>query len=554
MAGKIVDRLPHSCGASRALNVFENEDGTYSGYCFSCKTTVKNPYEDKEKGYKPETTGSSSSSKRTPEQIKKELITIQEKFPVRALADRKISLEVCEHLGIKVGVSQENGYDITSHFYPYYKDGELQGYKARVVEDKNFFGMGNTSDVEPFGYSQAMKYSLSNSKVFVVEGELEVASIIECFMEHGTKPPSVISIPNGAGSVGKISKYIDNLKRSFKNIVLVMDNDDAGNQAVQDFIKLCPEVLVAKLPLKDPNDMLVAGRSAELFKAIQWDALPQPTGKTVMSGDKWEEAEEQAERGLDYPWPTMTKFTRGIRRGEVYYFGGGVKLGKSCIVNELAVHLLKVHDLPIFLIKPEEAIKKTLKKLAGVQANTVFDDPDIPFDKEKWDKAKAEIGNRVALFDTYAELDWESVKKDIRYNVTVLGCKDVFLDPLTCLTVGKTASETNEELIKIAAQFASLAKELDFTGYVFCHLNNPSSGVEHNRGGKVLSSQFAGSRAMARFCHLMVGLQGDKNPELDEDTRNTRQLVILEARDYDTGIVNLFYNKETGRLLEPQQH
>lgn len=552
MAGKIVDRLPHSCGASRALNVFENEDGTYSGYCFSCKTTVKNPYEDKEKGYKPETTG--SNSKRTPEQIKKELDTITNKFPVKELKDRCISKETCEYLGIKVGVSQENGYDITSHFYPYTVKGSIVGYQVRIVEGKKFFGMGQTTNVEPFGWEQCMRNSPNNAKVFCVEGPIDLATIHEVFKLHGDRIPCVISLPNGAGSVGKIKEYIEILRQQFRDIVLVPDQDEAGSVAVEDFLKLCPEAKIAKLELKDPNDMLKAGRAQELYKAVMWDAVPRPTGKTVMSGDKWEEAEEQAERGLDYPWPTMTKFTRGIRRGEVYYFGGGVKLGKSCIVNELAVHLLKVHDLPIFLIKPEEAIKKTLKKLAGVQANTVFDDPDIPFDKEKWDKAKAEIGNRVALFDTYAELDWESVKKDIRYNVTVLGCKDVFLDPLTCLTVGKTASETNEELIKIAAQFASLAKELDFTGYVFCHLNNPSSGVEHNRGGKVLSSQFAGSRAMARFCHLMVGLQGDKNPELDEDTRNTRQLVILEARDYDTGIVNLFYNKETGRLLEPQQH
>jgi hypothetical protein len=550
MAGKIVDRLPHSCGASRALNVFENEDGSYSGFCFSCKTRVSNPYSDKEEGYVPKPVQT-----RTPEQVKKELEAVRTKFPTRELKDRAISKEVCEYLGIKVGVSQENGHDITSHFYPYWKDGNLEGYKVRLVEDKKFFGMGNTRDVEPFGYDLAMKHATKNSKVFVVEGELEVASVIECFKEHGNHVPSVISIPNGAGSVGKIAKYIDNLKRSFKHIVLVMDNDDAGNGAVEDFLKLCPEVLIAKLPLKDPNDMMKAGRSAELFKAIMWDAKPPTTGKSVRSSDRWEEAEYVPEFGIEWTWPTVTKATRGVRRGEVYYFGGGVKIGKSVLVNELAVNILKRTDTNIFMVKPEEPIGGTLKRLAGTASNAVFYDPAVPFDRDKFEEGKKVVGDRVILYDTYQDVKWEDVKNEIRYNVMVLGCKDVFLDPLTCFTVGMEASKANEELVKIASQFAALAKELDFTGYCFCHLNNPSTGKEHNRGGAVLSSQFAGSRAMARFCHLMLGLQGNKDPELPEEERNMRQLVFLEDRNFGESIkVDLFFNKETGRLLEPDQH
>ncbi len=39
-----IDKLPHSCGSSDALQTFEAEDGTYNGYCYACSTYVADPY------------------------------------------------------------------------------------------------------------------------------------------------------------------------------------------------------------------------------------------------------------------------------------------------------------------------------------------------------------------------------------------------------------------------------------------------------------------------------------------------------------------------------
>jgi twinkle protein len=53
----------------------------------------------------------------------------------------------------------------------------------------------------------------------------------------------------------------------------------------------------------------------------------------------------------------------------------------------------------------------------------------------------------------------------------------------------------------------------------------------------------------------MIGIEGNKDPELSDEERNTRKLVILEDRNFgESAIIPLFYNKNTGRLLEPQQH
>ena len=46
MGGICLDKISHSCGTRKGLQVFEREDGTVDGYCFSCKTYVRHPYGD----------------------------------------------------------------------------------------------------------------------------------------------------------------------------------------------------------------------------------------------------------------------------------------------------------------------------------------------------------------------------------------------------------------------------------------------------------------------------------------------------------------------------
>lgn len=157
------------------------------------------------------------------------------------------------------------------------------------------------------------------------------------------------------------------------------------------------------------------------------------------------------------------------------------------------------------------------------------------------------------MYGEYSKVEWSQLKKEIRYVVTAEGIRDIIIDPITCLTVGMGSGEANERLVEIAADLAAMAKELQFTYYVFCHLNAPQSGPPHERGGHVLSTQFAGSRAMMRACYYMIGLEGNKDPE-QPNLKNVRHLVLLEDRNFgETGRIPLIYNGNTGRLLEGHQ-
>ncbi|UVN13495.1 hypothetical protein FBPa8_0031 [Pseudomonas phage vB_PaeP_FBPa8] len=168
------------------------------------------------------------------------------------------------------------------------------------------------------------------------------------------------------------------------------------------------------------------------------------------------------------------------------------------------------------------------------------------------------------------DLGWETLKADI-YAAAAWGAKVVFIDPITNLTNGMAAADANVKLQEIAQEISAMALDLNIVVFLFAHLKAPEGNLSldqrqkkykdgkfyglgncpHELGGDVVSSQFAGSRAMMRSCNLMLGLEGNKDPELPEHVRNLRNLRLLEDREFGgTGNYPLFWNKETTMFEE----
>ena len=108
-----------------------------------------------------------------------------------------------------------------------------------------------------------------------------------------------------------------------------------------------------------------------------------------------------------------------------------------------------------------------------------------------------------------------------------------------------------ETVFAIAQELSAMAHDLDIAIFIFCHLKAPTAGVPHERGGKVESVQFSGSRAMMRSCNYMIGIEGDKNPDAPEELRNIRTLVVLEDREFGAvGRIRLYWDKHTSLFNE----
>lgn len=544
---KCVEKIKHSCG-SYALQVFQEDNGSYNGFCFSCGKFEPHPYSDKPPDYKPQSFVKSS------EQIQAELEEIQ-LYQTVDLPQRKLKKEYLAYFGVKIGVSEQDGVTPISHYYPYEKNGELVAYKCRIIEGKKMWAVGSTKGADLFGWKQAT--NAGGKKLFITEGELDAVALFQIMKEHnkGTQyadlNPAIVSLSNGAGGASKqLSNCLPEIRKHFKEVVLVFDMDEPGRQAVESILKVIPDALVATLPEKDANQCLIEGRSKACYNACQFNAQKPKNTRLVSGNDLHEKAKQPPTFGVSWPWRHITEATRGIRVGETIYIGAGQKQGKSEVVNTLTAHFIKEHGWKVFLVKPEESNNKTYKLVAGKLAGKFFHDPNKEFDADAYDKAGEVLKDHLYMLNLYQHVGWETLKADIR-QAAAEGCKAIIIDPITNLTNGMDAAAANVKLQEIAQELSSMALDLQVVIFIFCHLRNPDSGPPHERGGEVLSSQFAGSRAMARSCNLMLGLEGNRDPGLSREERNLRTLVLLEDREFgETGRYQLYWDQATGLFNE----
>ncbi len=543
-----LEKLSHSCGTSDALQVFIDDTDHVQGYCFACDTYVPHPYGEDQSPPK------RKAQVRTPEQVQQELETIASLKTV-SLPDRKLSQKALEYFGVKIGLSEQDGTTPVFHYYPIFAHSKLVGYKTRLIAGKKFWHVGETKNADLFGWKQALASGAKT--LYITEGECDAVALYQALKEknrgsdYSSYDPAVVSISKGSGTVRKefIHAY-PLIRKTFKEVVLVFDQDKAGQAAVHEAMQIIPHARSAQLPAKDANECLMLGYEIALCHAVLFKATTPKNTRLVWGREFIAAGRTQSETGLSWPWPMLTRLTRGIRKGETIYLGSGVKMGKTTMVSTLAAHYITEHNLNVFCVQPEEANVKTWKLIVGKVAKRVFTDPNIPFDYDAYDKAAPFVGEKLLMLNIYQELTWNDLRVDI-LDAIDKDCEAIFIDPITNLTAGIEAAKANIILQELAVQVSILAKDLNITVFLFCHLKAPESGPPHERGGKIFSNQFAGSRAMMRSCNLMLGLEGNKDPDLDEEERNLRRLVILEDREFGaTGYVPLFYNTLTGLYHE----
>jgi len=458
-----------------------------------------------------------------------------------ALKKRRLSEETCRFWGYQRVRKDGKVLQVAN----YYGQNRVPIAQKVRYPDKSFTFLGDAKEVGLYGQ---WLWRDGGKMIVLTEGELDAITVSH--LQNNKWP--VCSVSNGAqGAAKSIKKSLDWLSK-FDKVVFMFDQDEPGKAAVEECVQLLPpgKAFVASLPLKDASEMHQAGRGSEVIDAI-WGAKEWRPDAIVSVSDVWDEAVALPERGIEWPWPTLTELTYGIHRKCSYYLGAGVGIGKTDWAKELQSHLVNKKGLKVGVFMLEESVGKTLKGIAGKFVGKQFHRPDGSFTQEELEKSMKSLEGKVFLYNHYGVKDWDSIKAAIRFMVISLDIKDIFLDNLTALVSHLSASEANDEINRIAGEIAGLVHELDFTLYGFSHLNSPRTGEPHERGGKVHENQFTGSRGLMRYGNYLFGLQRSKDPELSEIERNTTTFVLLKDREYgNSGSFKIYYDKETGTYLE----
>jgi len=294
-----------ACGSSDANSLYS--DGHM--FCFSC---LKHTPADGE--YTPSATPTKTDSS---------LLS----GDYMELRSRKLTEQTCRKFGYFV-TKDNRGEPIQVANYKDAK-GKTTGQKIRT-KDKQFPTLGKITGL--FG----MHLWSAGKKLVITEGEIDCMSVSQ-IQQHkfGT-----ISVRNGsAGAKKNLLENIDYLN-NFKEIILMFDQDDAGQKAAIECAEVLPigKVKIAVLPHKDANECLVKGEAGAIINAIHQAADYRPDGIVQMSDMRETVATPDAESPMKYPYPRVNNMLKGIRQGIVTIVAGS-GTGKSTLIREIAYNL-----------------------------------------------------------------------------------------------------------------------------------------------------------------------------------------------------------------------
>ena len=155
------------------------------------------------------------------------------------------------------------------------------------------------------------------------------------------------------------------------------------------------------------------------------------------------------------------------------------------------------------------------------------------------------VANNIVIYDhiTYGS-DINNICDNIPYMVRSCNCELIIFDNLSYSATGLGSNERkgiDEAMVKLKDSTV----KYEYTLLNVCHLKR-DDGFEQ----EITAEAIRGSQGVEMYSDYIIGLDRNKSAE-DLTERNTLSIHILKDRmsGNDTGkIVNLFYNKETGRL------
>ena len=523
------------CGSSDG---FAYKDKDEWGHCFVCgknfKLDINEPTKATKKMSKKDKAGTL------------DLETIAG-YDTRGFEERLIRRNIAEHFGVKVAYDENK--TIVAHFYPYSKKGVVVGYKERRLPKAfSIHGDAKGKGLELFGQNVAQ----GSKTLIITEGELDAMAVSQAQYDKYQKFFPVVSIP----SASQISCILDNREfvRKFESVILMFDNDDAGQKALNEAAKIVgfDKVKIAKLPEKDASDVLVKHGSETLMRCI-FDAQAYSPAGVVKGEEIWKQYLERANTPV-LPYPEciggLNERIKGMRAGEIVLFTSGTGSGKSTVIKEIVLHIKATTQDNIGLISLEESVGDTAEKFIGMQLKKSLEDEVVPVEETR--KAYEDVfgDERVVLLDHQGSVSDDSLLDKIEH-LALTGCKYLVLDHITiAVSEGADGKTGNEAVDYVMSSLLKIVKKYNIWLGVISHLRKTDSRSKPFEQGHMPSmDDIKGSGSIKQISFDIIGFCRDMTAD-DERVRNTIKFMVLKCRkNGNTGNAgSAYYDSKTTRL------
>lgn len=504
---------------------------------------------------------------------KKETLEDVSSYPILEIKDRKLTLETCEAIGIRTALSESDGKTPIAHYFPYYdQQGELCGYKKRDLtkekdEKWHFTAIGKVGvDCKLFGQHVAETVRRKKVTLYVVEGEYDLASAYQAMVENvrDTKfeglLPFIVSLQCGTANAVEGVMSNEDFVASFDSIALGLDNDFAteadkrkgikrGKEATEDLaaVLMSGNLTLIEYPkgYKDPSDMVVAGKSEELAKLIQFGRVDFVAEKVVpASSISKEEFKRKLVVGkMTGTFPKLDSKLNGFRNRELTVVTAPSNVGKSTVTAIIAYRFIEQGERT-GLIYLEENTQKTLKRIVaqrlGVPVKKFYAD-SLGCGKSEAEVDAAyewatESGN-IFMVDHFGSLPIDSLMRKVRYLVHVKRCTKIVLDHISLCISGNKTTDERKDLDMVMTELASFCAANDVHIIVVSHINRTADSFIAPKGAedkpfwvRVRKETLRGSSSLEGLAWNLIGIEPQVMPDR---TRGNVRLVVLKNREWD---------------------
>ena len=511
------------CGSSDANSLYS--DG--HTYCFACQHRTP--------------PGHTSVNRKEGGRLPSEKFIEGQTFgPISA---RKLVADTCTKWSYGIGTYNRQPAQIAN----YYRDNRLVYQKIRLA-NKEFTSLG---DIKQAGFYGQHLWARGGKKLVVTEGEIDALSVSQ--MQSHKWP--VVSIPNGADGALKVFKRELEYLESFEEVILMFDQDAPGIDAAKE----CASILspgkakIARLPLKDANEMLKAGRGSEIINAI-WNAEPYRPDGIVSGKETWDAyTKRKSTPCVPYPWAGFNSRLKGIRQGEMITVTAGTGIGKSTLCRELAHYLATECHERVGYVALEESVGKSVEAFLSIEMNTPLHlraCEDEARERVAWEKLFGG-DEMIYLYDHWGSMSIDALKSRLRYLAEGCGCKYIFLDHNSIVVSGIADGDERRMLDNIATQLRAFVENTQIALFIVVHLKRPGDkGKSHEEGGRVHLSDLRGSGAIAQLSDTVIALERDQQAEDEQGVSVPRVLKNRFSGDVGRCSPPLRYDPETGRMQE----
>lgn len=448
--------------------------------------------------------------------------------------------------------------------FNYFRDDELVNIKYRDA-NKNF---KLTAGAELIFYNlDCIKYS---ETVIIVEGEMDALSYFECGIHN------VVSVPNGSTLKNVNLEYLDNCIDYFENktkIILALDNDEAGKNTTKEMIRrfgshrcyLVDYLKYFKVKesgkenehCKDANEVLVNHGKDALIKTIEEakevplqgvynidNSIPEiidlwssgmPKGKNIIH--------RKLNNYITWITPALAIWT------------GIPSMGKSEVVDEIAVNLNIMHDWKVAYYSPENfPIRLHVSKIVSKITGKKFSKEQMP--KYELEQALDYIKNNFFFMYQEEELTNASAEdmtidrilEQARSLVLKKGIKQLVIDPISRISDTTDAKADTKTIGKLLNKLDRFAKMNDVLIHLVAHPTKMHK--DKNTGDHEVPTLYDISGSANFYNSAFYGFTVHRDNEFTYIYVNKVKFKHLGEK----GFVKFKYHFDSGRLVEVDEN